>query len=87
MNYGFTKEISEMEQQRELSEKMKRENHKYMEKGVDKATELLTKDVTHGFSIPVFSEAVEKIKGVVVQPLGLATQFTLAAGGSRKIKH
>jgi hypothetical protein len=43
--------------------------------------------VAHGFSIPVSPKTVAKIKGAMVQPLGLASQFTLAEDGSQKVKY
>lgn len=52
-----------------------------------RVAEFLTKDVVHRFSIPMSPEAIEKIKGAMVQPLGLATQFALAEDGSIKVKH
>jgi hypothetical protein len=66
---------------------MERGNHKSAEKEADKAAELLAKDVAHGFSVAVPPETVAKIKGAMVQPLGLATQFAMADRGSRKIKY
>jgi hypothetical protein len=66
---------------------MERGNHKKAEEGSEKAPELLAKDVAHGFSIPVSPGVVDKIKGAMVQPLGLATQFGLEEDGSRKVKH
>jgi hypothetical protein len=66
---------------------MKPGNHKSTEKAPDTAAELLAKDVAHGFSIPVTPEIVEKVKGSMVQPLGLASQFALAEDGSRKVKN
>jgi hypothetical protein len=86
MDYKFNCEITEDERLRELRGMIERGNHKSTEKGSDKAEELLAKDVAHGFSIPVSPKIVEKIKGAMVQPLGLATQFALAEDGSRKVK-
>jgi hypothetical protein len=65
-----------------------RGNHKSTETDADKAEQLLAKDVANGFSIPVSPKTVKKIKGAVVQTLGLAShQFTLAEDGSRKVKN
>jgi hypothetical protein len=86
MDYRFKEEITEGERQCEVEGMLERGNHKSTEKGADKAAELLAKDVAHGFSIPVSPDVVRRIKGAMVQPLGLATQFTLAEDGSRKIK-
>jgi hypothetical protein len=86
MGYRFKKEISEDKRLRELHGILERGNHKSAEKESNKAAKLLAKDATHGFSIPMSLQIVEKIKGAMVQPLGLATQFALAEDGSRKVK-
>jgi hypothetical protein len=87
MRHQFSKEITKEERLKEVKGMMERGNHKSTEKDTGKAAKLLAKDVAHGFSIPASPEVVEKIKGAMVQPLGLATQFALAEDGFRKIKH
>jgi hypothetical protein len=62
-------------------------NHKSADKESETAMELLSKDVARGFSIPVSPGIIDTTKGAMVQPFGLATQFGLAAEGSRKVKH
>ena len=42
----------------------------------------LRKDVKHGFSFPFPRGLVKKLKGALVQPCGLASQFALQADGS-----
>jgi hypothetical protein len=86
MSYKFKRQISEDERIKELEGMIARGNHKSAEAGADKARELLVKDVLHGFSIPISPVTVPLIKGVMVQPLGLASQFTLAEDGTRKEK-
>jgi hypothetical protein len=87
MDYRFNRELTEEERRKELQGMLQRGNHKSTEAATDTAARLLEKDVTHGFSIPVSTTTVAKIKGAMVQPLGLASQFTLAEDGSRKIKN
>jgi hypothetical protein len=87
MDYRFKKDISEEERLRELRGMIDRGNHKSADEESEKAVELLSKDVAHGFSIPVSPGIIDKIKGAMVQPFGLATQFGLATDGSRKVKH
>jgi hypothetical protein len=87
MDYRFKRELTEDERKRELRGMLQRGNHKSTEKGSNTAEALLAKDVSHGFSIPVSPSTIEKIKGAMVQPLGLASQFALAEDGSRKIKN
>ena len=48
--------------------------------------ELLANNTAHGFPIAVSPEIIDKIRGAVVQPLGLATQYGLTKDGSRKDK-
>jgi hypothetical protein len=87
MDYRFKKDTSEEERLRELQGMIDRGNHKSADEESEKAVELLSKDVAHGFSIPVSPGIIDKTKGAMVQPFGLATQFGLAADGSRKVKH
>ncbi len=87
MNCRFKKDMSEEERLRELRGMTDRGNHKSADEESEKALELPSKDVAHGFSIPVSPGIIDKIKGAMVQPFGLATQFGLAADGSRKVKH
>jgi hypothetical protein len=84
MDYRFKKEISKEEQLRELHGMMERGNHKLTKNGADTATTLLTKDPAQGFFLPISLKRVMKIRGAMVQPLGLASQFVLAADGSKK---
>jgi hypothetical protein len=76
MGYHFKKEITEAERLNELRGMVERGNHKSAEEESEKASKLLAKDVAHGFSIPISPEIVDEIKGAMVQPLGLATQYT-----------
>jgi hypothetical protein len=87
MGYRFKTAITEGERMKELHGMMERGNHKSAEEGSEKAAELLAKDVAHGFSIPVSPGVVERIRGAMVQPLGLATQYGLTEDGSRKVKY
>jgi hypothetical protein len=47
---------------------------------------LISKDVKHGFSLPITKEAARQIKGGAAQPLGLVSQWTLNPDGSRVMK-
>jgi hypothetical protein len=87
MDYRFKKDISEEERLRELRGMTDRGNHKSADEESEKAVELLLKDVAHKFLIPVSPGIIDRIKGAMVQPFGLATQFGLAADGSQKVKH
>ena len=53
---------------------------------MERVGELLAKDVTHGFTIPLPIAVVELIPGAMVQPLGLVQQLTVDLDGKRKAK-
>ena len=74
MGCRFKKDANKTERLKELQEMMARENHKLAEEESEKATELPANDAARGFSIPMTPEIVDKIRGAMVQPLGLATQ-------------
>jgi len=86
MPYHFTAELTEEERKGEMEEQIQRGNHKSASTDPDKVSALLAKDVKHGFSMPVRVEALKELKGAMVQPCGLATQFGLMPDGSRKLK-
>ncbi len=87
MDYCFDTEISEEQRVLELEANLERGNHKSATSKPDITEKQLLKDVYHGFSFPFPSGMVRKLKGALVQPCGLATQFALNAGGSREEKH
>jgi hypothetical protein len=63
-------------------------NHKSAQEEPEIAAEqLLSKDVAHGFSMVIPMELVPLIPHAMVQPVGLAKQWTLDEKGNRKIKH
>jgi hypothetical protein len=59
-----------------------RGNHKSAQENKDDVKRLLQKEVHHGFLLPVTPEIVQKLKGAMVQPAGLALQFALLEEGS-----
>jgi hypothetical protein len=48
--------------------------------------ELLLKDVTHGFTIPLPLECAPQIKGAMIQPLGVVKQWSLNENNERVAK-
>jgi hypothetical protein len=78
MNYRFHTELSDAT---ELSAMVERGNHKSAENEPGVVNKLLLKDVTHGFSLPIPPKTVALIPGGLVQPLGLAKQWTLNEKG------
>jgi hypothetical protein len=87
MTYRFHTQLSEAERSTELTAMIERGNHKSAEDEPDIVNKLLLKDVTHGFSLPLPPESVAFIQGALVQPLGLAKQWTLNAKGDRIPKY
>jgi hypothetical protein len=87
MNYFFENDISEEQRVQELEANLKRGNHKSATSAPAITEAELLKDVRHGFSLPFPRCLVKKLKGALVQPCGLASQFALKADGSRVLKH
>ena len=86
MSYIFKRELSEDERMVELDAQLQRGNH---QSASSKAVELVAKvykDVTYGFALPVAKSVVKLIKGAMVQPCGLAAQFSLTKTGLRVLK-
>jgi hypothetical protein len=87
MDYRFKTELSESDRLIELTQMLERGNHKSSDAEPDIVNKLLLKDVTHGFSIPLPPDTVPLIVGALVQPFGLAQQFTLTELGDRVVKY
>lgn len=83
MEYKFTKELSHDHRMAELTANLERGNHKSATSEPEKIHQLLEKDVRHGFAIPVLKSSIPALKDAMVQPIGLANQFTLQADGTR----
>ena len=64
-----------------------RGNHKSAQDEPAIVKQLLYKDVVHGFSMVIPIGAVPLIPNAMVQPVGLAKQWTLDEEGNRKIKY
>jgi hypothetical protein len=83
MDYFFETEISENQRAEELEANLARGNHKSATSRPTVMEAQLHKDVRHGFSLQFPTGLVRKLKGALVQPCGLVTQFSLNADGSR----
>ena len=86
MQYVFDRELSLKEMSDEVDTMMARGNHKSAQSERERVGELLAKDVTHGFTIPLPIAVVKLIPGAMVQPLGLVQQWTVDHDGARKAK-
>lgn len=87
MSYHFKEAISENDREEERDAMLERGNHKSASENLQKAQELLQKDVRHGFSIPFPAHLVPRIKHGLVQPIGMVTQGTVNERGERTTKH
>ena len=87
MHYVFDRELSPTERTNEVSAMLARGNHKSAQAEPEHVGKLLAKDILHGFSIPLPINVVTRIPGAMVQPLGLAQQWTVNPEGERVIKY
>jgi hypothetical protein len=87
MPYRYSREITEPEREKEVLAMLQRGNHKSAQEEPAIVEQLLSKDVVHGFSMVIPIELVPLIPNAMVQPVGLAKQWTLDEKGNRKIKH
>ena len=83
MSYVFSSEMDAITKSTELEKILQRGNHKSAQESPSRVTELLAKDVKHGFVIPIPTEIITSIPGAAVQPLGLARQWTIDEEGNR----
>ena len=87
MSYVFERELDQTTKSEELRTLLARGNHQSAKAHPDRVSNLLEKDVTHGFAIPLPIEAVLRIPNAALQPLGLAHQWTLDKNGNRVAKY
>jgi len=83
MPYLFRESLPENIRRAEVEGMIQRGNHKSALVDSKKISELIDKDVRYGFSLPVTIESVSKLKGSMVEPLGIVRQFTPNLDGSR----
>jgi hypothetical protein len=86
-DYRYREELTEEERSTEVAQMMERGNHQLAECEPEPVKLLLNKDVTHGFSLPIPPETVPLIPGALVQPFGMAVQWTLDEQGARVLKY
>ena len=83
MSYSFSSDISENKRVSELHANLTKGNHKSAKENQQEFNDYLKQDVRYGFAVPVLCELVHKIPNALVQPGGLASQYTLTPDGSR----
>jgi hypothetical protein len=87
MPYRYKLEITEAAREKEVLAMLDRGNHKSAQDEPAIVEQLLSKDVVHGFSMVIPVELVPLIPHAMVQPVGLAKQWTLDEQGNRKMKY
>jgi hypothetical protein len=86
MDYMFTTELGEGQRIHEMEANMARGKHKLASDHQDHLVRLLDRYVKYGFAMPVPKLSVHKLKGAMVQPAGVTSQFTILENGSRAKK-
>jgi hypothetical protein len=87
MPHRCSTEIAETARENEVLALLERGNHKSAQDDPEIVEQLLSKDVVHGFSMVMPVELVPLVTPHdMVQPVGLAKQWTLDEEGKRKIK-
>lgn len=87
MDYWFKQDLSKSKQFEEMAYNLEQGNHKLAKANSAKVTKLLLKDVTHGFAWVIPKQLVPLIPNAMVEPLGLAKQWTLNKAGDRVLKY
>jgi hypothetical protein len=87
MDFWFSWILTELERATELNQMIARGNHKSAEDEPGALVRLLSKDVTHGFLMPIPLHNVKLIPGALSQPLRMARQITINDGGQRIPKY
>jgi hypothetical protein len=87
MPYRYSKEITEEEREKEVIAMLARGNHKSAQEEPEIVGKLLSKDVVHGFSMILPIGVVPLIPDAMVQPVGLAKQWTLDDQANRIVKY
>jgi hypothetical protein len=86
MDYVLTTELDEGQRILEMEANIARGNHKFVSDHQDHLVHLLDRDVKYGFAMPIPKLSVHKLKGAMVQPACVTSQFTILENGSRTKK-
>lgn len=83
MTYKFVTDLNENQRLQEVQASLQYRNHKSVTNNQRLLEEYITKDIKFGFALPINKTAVTDILKYLVQPGGLAKQFTLSPDGTR----
>ena len=73
MPFIFKLELDDTTRANELTAALLRGNHKSAQRDPKRFLQLISKDVKHGFSLPIPKQTAQLIQGGAAQPLGLVT--------------
>lgn len=79
-------EISEETRKEDLKHMIERGNHKSALMNTQTLDDNYTKEVNHGWMLPILKHSLTILKGAALIPVGVATQFTIDNKGNRKVK-
>jgi len=86
MDYHFDFDLTEDERMAELQANLERGNHNSAKDDDEVLKKMAYKEVKHGFAIPVAVEIIKKMKGAMIQAMGIVSQWTINAAGDRVVK-
>jgi hypothetical protein len=77
MDYMFLTDLDEDQRIHEMEANITRGNHKSATDHQEHLIRLLDRDVNYGFTMPIPKRSVHKLKGAMVQPASVTSQFTI----------
>lgn len=83
VRFFFKREVTEPERQEDLQLMIEYRNQKLAKRNSKAVMKLILKDIEHGFAMPIPTEALVRIPGIVAQPTGAAIQITIDETGKR----
>jgi hypothetical protein len=86
VDYTFLTDLDEGQRIHEMEANLKRGNHKSASDHQDHLVRLLDRDVNYGFASPIPKNSVHRLKGAMVPPGDVTSQFTILENGSRAKK-
>ena len=79
--------ISNQRRLQDIEDAIKRGNHKSAKSSPSTLCDLVSKDISRGFQLPISLKALHKIPHAIVAPYGLVHQFTIDEQGNRADKY
>ena len=86
MEYHFERDLTENKRVEELQANLACGNQNLAKSRPKELESMINREVTYGFSLPVWLSTITKIPKAMLQACGLITQSTLLETGERKEK-